>query len=210
MKLLMIFLLGSVFMACSSEKKSGEMFECISNLADVNSKSAEGIEFMSQLEDSLLSWSENVDIFFMESYKEKKYQVSERVLFNSNKTKGIGFVIEPRKEGESNDVVQIITGEKLADKWQFYYLGNPTLLFTKCDGCDKKNESLVVGEIESRMLRNVLEVGYLKKDCVIDERKFQEIWVTEFKRIDHKYRFLTCSYPEYHESFYRDGVKLPR
>jgi hypothetical protein len=202
-------LLCGVLMSCSSEKTSGEMFKCVSNLADVNSKSAEGIEFVSQLEDSLHSWGKNIDIFFMETYKENRYHVSDKVLFNSDKTKGIGFSIEPRQEGEANDFVQIITGEILNGNWQFYYLGNPTLLFTKCDGCEKQNEPLMVEEIERGMLQNVLERGYLKKDCVIDDKAFEDKWVTEFKRNDHKYRFLTSTYPKYHESFYRDGVKLP-
>ena len=185
------------------------MISCAKKLATENSQSVVGKRFINQLGDSLNKWIENVEILSLQSYKEKEVTISDKILFNSSKDKGIGFVIKHRKEGESNDVVQLITGEKVGDNWKYYYLGNPTLLFSKCDGCDKKNEPLSEKEIENRMLENVVGLGYFKKNCIIDDEKFEEVWVTEFKRIDHKYRFLTGTYPKYHESFYEDGIKLP-
>lgn len=159
---------------------------------------------MSQLNDTITSWKNKVEIDGLFDYRKEDYFVSDKVLFNSNKTQGIGFLLLLRTSNEYYDQVKIVTGEKIQDKWQFYYIGNPTLLFAKCDNCEDELEAIAEEEIEERMLINVLSLGYLKSDCQIDESSFEKIWVTEDKRIDHRHKFLSETYPAYDRYYIKE------
>lgn len=196
--------------SCTSvEEEMQEKKSCIRQLASQNGRSEAGEIFLMQLADSVDFWVNTIDLPFMQDYKESGFVISDKVLFNSSESKGIGFLIKYRGEGQANDVVQVITGEKIADDWSFYLIGNFTLLFTRCDACDEKYDAIPLEEIEERMLENMISAGYFRKGCIIDDEKFDEDWVTDAKRAGHQYRLLTGTYPKYHERFSRDSVDLP-
>ena len=165
-------------------------------LAIKNGNSYLGKEFRRQLDDSLKSWIKNVNVEFMEGYKERTYEVGTPVLFNSDGTKGIGIIIQYRNEGEVNDFAQKITAQKIDGVWEFYYLGNFSILFTNCDDCPKRFNRIPKDKIEYRAVSNIVQMGYFKEGHEINDEKFNTSWVTDRMKDDHYHKFLTGTYPK--------------
>ncbi len=126
----------------------------------------------------------------MRRYKKIKYEVSDYMLFNKDNTKGLGFIVKHRIEGELLDFVDIITGEKnKAGDWEFYYTGVPSISFDQYGDSTQRLKPVSKEDMERRVLEMLVGDGYYKKDCKRDYRYFEKQWFPEWVKKKHKAEF---------------------
>jgi hypothetical protein len=178
---------------CNNQRSKIDMkkqYSCIWEEAKKNKVEEYGIEFRKQLSDTFTYWVNNIDNSFMRRYKKTRYEVSEYFFFNMDNTKGIGFIIQNRLDGEVLDFIDIITGEKNnSSNWEFYYTGVPSVSFEQYGDSIQKLNPITKVNMERSVLEMLVEDGYYKKDCKRDYRYFDKQWFPEWVKKKHKAEF---------------------
>jgi hypothetical protein len=178
---------------CNSQRSEIEIekqYSCILDEVQMNKVEPYGIEFKKKLSDTLLYWVRNIDNSFMRRYKKINYQISDYVLFNEDHSKGLGFVVKFRMEGELLDFIDIITGEKSKNGiWQFFYSGVPSLSFDQYGDSSQRLMPISKEAMERRVLEMIVEDGYYKRDCKRDYNYFESRWFPEWIKKKHKEEF---------------------
>jgi len=148
-----------------------------------NKEDAECMRFKQEMAEAVDLW---VDTSPNSAYRKRKrevsYFVSDNVLLNSNRTKGIGFLVCPRKEGEILDFVDIIVGEKENQKWVFYDIAHGQSYDRGWDSI--RTIPISVDTLQAKALESMIRTYY--KNCEGD--KNEDVFFDEFLKFKYAHK----------------------
>lgn len=175
-----------------SEQDIATRLECLTANVEKDSSRQEAEFFLKSFKDTLNSWIQNTDIELMDSYRNRQFEISDQVVFNENRTMGIGFILNLSPDYQDS---KIILGEAINGMWHFYYLTYPDISFGNLSQHFDRREE-IKSYMNQESLKTLVITGfYASNQCLIDQEYFSKR-VNNRVREFHKHVFLSGTYPK--------------
>ncbi len=184
---------------------------CIKERVRKDSSHKETVNFLRTLKDTFNYWVKNVNVDLIQSYSKYDYNFSDVVVFDDKKTRGLGFVVRYRKNSRNYDDIKIICGEKISEKWYFYFLSYFNYHIVNCEDCIKENGKIPMSYMNDRVLNLIVNTlnFYNSNTCDVREEFFTRR-INARVRFDHQHRFLSGTYPLYDAPIPDSLVRKPK
>jgi len=112
-----------------------------------DSNSVDAIYFSQSLRDSFNHWLFDLNLDVLQPYREDEFKISNCVVFDDSKSKGVGFLIVYRKSKEGLDSVIEINGELVDGEWRYNFLSNWVRYMQNCKDCQRGKNGRLPDEI---------------------------------------------------------------
>ncbi len=163
-----------------------KQLECLRKQIEQDSVLGLNDEFLLGLKEQFDYWVKNLVSDKIKFYSNYDYIISNKVVFNKEKNQGIGFVIRYRGDNETFDDVKILMGEKIKDKWYYYYKSYFVMEFTNCPLC-KNGEPIPQNYMEERMFNLLVgTLSYYKEGTCNINNEFYTRRINDKVRGRHK------------------------